>query len=85
MSKGEDSVMSNLNLNQIANALGGQVRGNRVEAPWRGKRRSDRSLHVWILADRRRIGVKVHRPGVDQMDALRYVESRCGIDWRNAG
>lgn len=71
-------------LSAIAGALGGRVIGGRnphVAAPFPGKRKHDRSLHVFINGDD--IGVHVFRDGVDPIEMKDYVRRACGMDeWK---
>jgi hypothetical protein len=67
-------------LQAIAAALGGRVFRGRmphVAAPCPGKKKHDRSLHVFINGDD--IGVKVFRDGEDPIAIKDYVRRVCGL------
>jgi hypothetical protein len=71
-------------LQAIAAALGGRVVRGRiphVAAPFPGKKKHDRSLHVFVNGDD--IGVQVFRDGVDPIETKDYVRRVCGLpDWQ---
>lgn len=67
-------------LQSIALALGGRVvrgRNPHVAAPFPGKKKHDRSLHVFINGDD--IGVHVFRDGVDPIEIKDHVRRACGL------
>ena len=66
-----------VNLQEVARALGGRVRGDHVEAPSPGQKKRDRSLSVWISGNDLR--VHGHRDDMKWQDLKAYVLDRCGI------
>lgn len=70
-----------LSLRDTANALGGEVSGNRVLAPGPGHSAKDRSLSV-KLAPNRPDGIVVHSFANDDWQACKdHVKDRLGIKW----
>lgn len=71
-------------LRAIAAAVGGRVIGGRtphVAAPFPGKSKRDRSLHIFINGDD--IGVHTFRAGVDPIAIKDHVRQLCGLPrWR---
>jgi hypothetical protein len=63
-----------VSLQTIAQAVGGRVRGDRVEAPGPGCKKGDRSLTIWLGGG----GVRVHsHRGTDWPELQDYVRRRC--------
>ena len=69
-------ALSNLSLQQLAGALGGDVSGGQVLAPGPGHSAKDRSMAVKLTAD----GYTVHSHAGDDWKACRdYVHERLGL------
>src|SRR5262245_9220282 len=69
----------NLSLSQLANALNGEVRGDKVYAPGPGHSATDRSLTVWLRAGAPD-GFTVHSHAGDDVNACRdFVRERAGM------